>query len=383
MDINRNNYEAFLLDLLEGRLSVNEERKLNDFLKQHPEYVADLPDIDLVSLEKPRLAYPLRNQLKKEFPTENTRISAANFDMFSIARMEGDLNSQQEEEHRYMVSVDDRRLEEWSAWQNTRLVPEHIPFPEKKKLRRNKAVKGRVLWLSVISAAASLTLVLVLLRMDPVVPVPGLSVAGPEELFPPHEQAIALPETPLNVVEKTPVMAAGETHLSADEEIPGAVSDKEPLPAVQKEAAVAVKNPVPEIKQESLAELSESSPQFKPEPIEPRPLRIAGHLSSNSELTISSSDGIESLQLSQVSPKLSSLSVAQLAALDRKELINEFAEEHDISFMSVAKAGIKGINKLTGSDITLLASRDEKGEVSGFHLKSKRFSFSRTLAREQ
>jgi hypothetical protein len=368
MDINRNNYEAFLLDLLEGRLSVNEERKLNDFLKQHPEYVADLPDIDLLSLEKPRLSYPLRNQLKKEFPTENTRISAANFDMFSIARMEGDLNSQQEEEHRYMVNVDDLRLEEWSAWQSTRLVPEHIPFPEKKKLRRNKALKGRVLWLSVISAAASLILAFVLLRMDPVEDGPGLSVAGPEELLPPHEQAIALPETPLTAAEKTPM----------------AVIEKEPSLALKEEAAVAVKKPVPEIKQESLAELSESSSQFEPEPVVSRPLRIAGHLSSNSELTSNSSeDRIESLHLPQVSPKLSSLSAVQLASLDRKVLINEFAEEHDISVMSVANAGIKGINKLTGSDITLLASRDEKGEVSGFHLKSKRFSFSRPLAREQ
>jgi len=375
MDINRNNYEAFLLDLLEGRLSVNEERKLNDFLKHHPEYVADMPDIDLVSLEKPRLSYPLRDQLKKEYPTKDTQISTANFDLFSIARMEGDLSSQQEEEHRYMVSVDDRRREEWSAWQNTRLVPEQMRFPEKKKLKRTKAVKGRVLWLSVFSAAASLTLVLVLLRMDPVVPGSELSVAGPEESLPTQGQPISIPETSLAAAEETPITAA--------EKPPAAAIEKEPSLTLQEEAVVAENNQVPEIKQEILAELNESSSQIGPEPIEPRPLRISGQLSSNAEMATGSSDRIEALDLPQVSTNLSSLSVAQLAEMDRKKLINEFAEEHDISVMSVANAGIKGINKLTGSDISLLASRDEKGEVSGFRLKSKRFSFSRPLAREQ
>lgn len=383
MDINRHNYEAFLLDLLEGRLSVNEERKLHDFLKHHPEYVADMPDIDLLSLKKPQLTCPLRDQLKKEFPTEDTRISAANFDLFSIARLEGDLSPQQEEEYRYLLSVDDGKLKEWSSWQNTKLFPDHIPFPEKRKLRRNKAVKSRVLWLSVLSAAATITLVLVLLRMDPVVPGPELSVADQEESLPSQEQSIALSETPLTADEETLMTAAEETLMTAAEKTPGAVIEKEPSLVVLEEAAVDVKSPVPEIKKETLAELNESESQIIPEPIEPRPLRIAAQLSSNSEMTSGSSDRIEPLELPQVSPNLSSLSVVQLADMDRKELISEFTKEHDISLMSVANAGINGINKLTGSDISLLASRDEEGEVSGFRLKSKRFSFSRPLAREQ
>ncbi len=375
MDINRNNYEAFLLDLLEGRLSVEEERELNEFLKHHPEHVVDLPDIDLVSLEKPRLTYALRDQLKKELPTEDTRISATNFDLFSIARMEGDLSSQQEEEHRYMVSVDDRRLEEWSAWQNTRLVPEHIPFPEKMKLRRNKAVKGRVLWLSVLSVAATLTLVLILLRTDPVLPGPDLSVLSPEEVLPTQKQPIAVPETRLYDAEEIP--------LTADEKPPGAAIEKEPSLAAQEEVAVAVNKPVPEKMQETLSELNDPSIQIEPESIELRPLKIASQLSANSDLAASSSDRIEPLQVPPVSSNLTSLSVAQIAELDRHELFEEFTEEHNISLMSVANAGIKGINKITGSAISLLASRDEEGEVSGFRLKSKRFSVTSPLGREE
>ena len=367
MDINRNNYEAFLLDLLEGRLSFEEEQKLNDFLKHHPEHVVDLPDVDLFSLEINHVSFPGKDQLRKDFPGSDSRLSEDNFDLFSIARMEGDLSPQQEEEHRSMVNRDESRLEEWSTWQNTRLVPKQIQYPGKKNLKRKKAVKSRVLWLSVLSVAATLTLLLILLRMDPVSSGPELSVYSPEESLPAQNPPIVIQEAPEEAVEEAPVLPVEEAPVAALEEAPAEVNI-----------------PEPKLSQESPAVLSDASIQVTTEEPEPRPLRITGQLSSNSELIAgSSSDRIEPLQTPPVSPNLTSLSVAQIAELDRQDLFDEFTEEHNISLMSVANAGIKGLNKLTGSDISLLASKDEEGEVSGFRLKSKRFSVTRPLNREE
>ncbi len=375
MDINRNNYEAFLLDLLEGRLSVEEERELNEFLKHHPEHVVNLPDTELWRLEKSHVSFPARDRLKKEFPVADTRLSGANFDLFSIARMEGDLTPQQEEEHRSMVSRDKRREKEWSVWQKARLVPEQIQFHGKKSLKRQRAVKSRVVWLSAISVAATVALLVILFRMDPVVPGPELSVATSEETS--NSQ-----EPPTVVQEKQ----SAEFH-------------EEPLAEVPEEPTVAVKKPVmfsvkkahvrqAEFKtnrsQESPAGLTDSSNLVKSEVIEPRPLRIAGNLSNTTELVgKSTSDRIEPFHIPTVSPNLTSLSVAQIAELDLRELFVDYAEEHNISLMSAANAGIRGINKLTGSDISLLASRDEEGAISGFRLKSKRFSVTRPLGREE
>ena len=63
-------------------------------------------------------------------------------------------------------------------------------------------------------------------------------------------------------------------------------------------------------------------------------------------------------------------------------MIEDYTEEKDFSLLKVANAGIKGINKLAGSDISLLASRDDEGDVSGYQLKGKRFSLTRPLARK-
>jgi hypothetical protein len=366
MDINRNNYEAFLLDLLEGRLSVEEERELNEFLKHHPEHVMDLPDTELWRLEKSHVSFPARDRLKKEFPVADTRLSVANFDLFSIARMEGDLTPQQEEEHRSMVSRDQRKEEEWSVWQKARLVPEKIQFHGKKSLKRKRAVKSRVVWLSAISAAATVALLVTLFRIDPVVHGPELSIATSEE---PSNS-----EEPLTVVQEEPLVEIRE----------------EPLAKIREETAVAEKNPAmfsikkAYVRQESPFGLTDSSNLVKPEMVEPRSLRIAEHLSGTSELVDrSTSDRIEPFHIPRVSPNLASLSVAQIAELDLQELFDDYTEEHNISLMSAANAGIRGINKLTGSDISLLASRDEEGDISGFRLKSKRFSVTRPLNREE
>ena len=66
-----------------------------------------------------------------------------------------------------------------------------------------------------------------------------------------------------------------------------------------------------------------------------------------------------------------------------QEIVEDYVEEKNFSLWKIADAGIKGINKLAGSDISLLASRDEDGEVSGFKLKSKRFSLSRPIGQEE
>ena len=367
MDINRNNYEAFLLDLLEGSLSFEEEKELNEFLKHHPEFVVDLPDTELWRLEKNHVSYPSRDQLKKEFPVADTKLSETNFDFFSIARMEGDLTSRQEEEHHSMVSRDESREVEWRAWQKARLVPEQIQFHGKKNLKRKKAVNGRMVWMSAISAAAALTLLLVLLRMDPVVPGPELSITTSEEtLKSPEPQTVVQEEPPAMVQEEPPVTVK-----------------KPELVSVNK-----VQNQSTELEtkrsQGPPAGLSDSSyPILMVEP-EARPIRIAGNLTSSSELLANHTpDRIEPINIPTVSPNLVSLSVGQIAELDRKELFDDFTEEHNISLLSVANAGIKGINKLTGSDISLMASRDEEGDVSGFRLKSKRFSLTRPLGREE
>ena len=187
MDINRHNYEAFLLDLLEGRLSAEEERQLNEFLKNHPELGADMPDLTLCCLEKDKVSFPGRDQLRKDISLVGTSLSEANFDLFSIARLEGDLSRSQEEEHQSMVDREPVKMEQWSAWQKTRLVPGQIQFHflqedvvldlEKRCLMR---LKDRV-WQKTDDPLLELVTVMYLINVTDIYPI-GRDIVGVKDL---------------------------------------------------------------------------------------------------------------------------------------------------------------------------------------------------------
>ena len=299
MDINRNNYEAFLLDLLEGRLSVSEERELKEFLKSHPEHVVDLPDIELLSLEKEHLSFPDRDQLKKQLPSIETPLSTHNFDLFSIARLEGDLSQQQVDAHRSAIHSDDGLLQEWTRWQMTRLVPERIQFPGKKSLKRRKTFRARMVIMGVFSAAAALTLLLLLFKMNPADPAEENSrisavVAPSVEEMPVDDQEVisAMPEQEDEAIPEQEARAMPEQE--ATDMIP-----EEPLPAAEQVA--------------SLTDLELLEGQAVPDQLseqvilEPRPLRIAGQLTSSPDLIgMNDQDRIEPLKYDQVSPNLTS-----------------------------------------------------------------------------
>jgi len=65
MNINRENYEIFYVDYLDGTLSVEEGDLLLGFLKQNPDLKAQLEGIEQMVFEPEKISAPLFNHLKK------------------------------------------------------------------------------------------------------------------------------------------------------------------------------------------------------------------------------------------------------------------------------------------------------------------------------
>lgn len=350
MKINRDNYEAFLLDLQEGRLSVDEQKHLHDFLQLNPDCDALLPESESWILEGSQVTYPGREQLKREFPTPSTILTDYNFDLFSIARMEGDLTVEQEAAHRSTVAGDKQRSSQWLEWQQTRLVPEPLLFKRKDRFLHKNGRRNRVIWMSVISAAAAVALLIVLLRMEHVMPQQELTLQPSPDTK--AQQVFDVPD------QTTP-------------DLPAQQSIKPVLFSVKKD-------------HDRPLELESKKAVVPQDDLQPRTVRISeNRLNGLSLVDEAVPDQIEPLHVPPVSIHLGSLSVAQISELDPQEIFEDYTEERNLSLWTVANAGIKGINKIAGSDISLLASRDEEGEVSGFQLKSKRFSLTRPLGQEE
>lgn len=371
MEINRHNYEAYLLDQLEGRLSVEDQQMLHDFLLLNPDCSGELSEMDPWILEPEKVHFQKSKLLRKELPSHSTILENHNFDLFSIARMEGDLNSDQIMAHQTMVEADDHIAQEWTEWQRTILEPEPLEFEGKDQLRRRKGPGSRVIILGVISAAATVAMLFVLFRTGPDLSQQEYAIQTPLEEVPQKE-------LPLQVLD---VPAQAEAQIAIVEPV-----ESQKVQTTVDQPAQKLKDPVLfSIKKDHDRSLElESEINVLPQDdLQPRVLTIAANqLSGSTKAVEAVPDQIEPLIVPQVPIHMSSLSIAQISEMGLQEMIEDYTEEKDFSLLKVANAGIKGINKLAGSDISLLASRDDEGDVSGYQLKGKRFSLTRPLGRE-
>ncbi|WP_107038145.1 hypothetical protein [Brumimicrobium mesophilum] len=129
MDINRENYEAFLLDLWEGSLSKEEEAMLSQFMNENP----DLLDDDALSL----LDDISITNSNTDFDKSSIRfdqINLKNCEFFFIAYSEGDLTNEE------MLLVDKFVIQnpslelKFNQFNKAKLPIEVISFSNKDKL---------------------------------------------------------------------------------------------------------------------------------------------------------------------------------------------------------------------------------------------------------
>lgn len=367
MRINRHNYEAFLLDQLEGRLSAEAQQELEDFLILNPDCASELAELEPWVLETERIPFHSPELLKKEFPDHRSLPGNQNFDMFSIARMEGDLVHSQIQAHQAMLEADDQKAIQWKQWQLTRLEAEPVLFPAKDRLKRRKSINGRRIWIPLVSAAAALAMLLVLLSRTPNLPQTETSIQPLQEGMDGENKQVEMGSDKL--IKETPPVVTRTLQARHD---PAELTKKQTV--VAPEVFESVPSP-------------ESTAILKPEPeslfeADP-PAFSAKQFSRQTMAREAYPDQIEPLPIASVTVPAGSMTLAQLSELGVQGIIEEYAEQKDLSLWKIAHAGINGINRLAGSDISLMASRDEEGDVSGFQLKSKRFSLTRPIHRDE
>lgn len=350
MDINKNNYEAWLLDLTEGRLSADEVRQLRSFLLLNPECAGGTLEMDPWFLEPGQIIYSGKDKLRKEIPDSDSILSENDFDLFSVARMEGDLSASQERDYLLMLEKDEAKKKEWLQWEQLKLKAAHVEFKGKKDLKRRPAGRTRILWLSVASAAAALVLFFSLFRFDPA--ADPIAVVSPDREI--EETKKAAPDA------RGPVE---HEESSAQESSADAQPSSEPKTQVLQSPKISFKKyqDPPELDQ---ADRDQSADLIRESDLKVHPIKLAVLESKLSKPTaVVSYDRIETFDVVTY-PEYAEVSTERRG----------FAEERDISLLSIASAGVDGVRRLTGSDVLLDVSRDADGEVKGFRFRSSLLS---------
>lgn len=153
MTINRDNYEPFFLDYLEGNLEEQNIDQFLDFLEQNPDLKEELLSIEHFRLPAEQVVFSEKARLYKSQSDENRTQSNK-----LIAYLEGDLETEERKTFEVVLATEPEIQKEYNRFAQTKLIPDtKIHYPNKKKLYR-KPVSVIVLnW--VVRAAAVVLLV--------------------------------------------------------------------------------------------------------------------------------------------------------------------------------------------------------------------------------
>lgn len=134
--IDHSNYEAWLLDRLEGTLTPEQERELDAFLLKHPELAFSEEPLPSVTSIAQALSAAEKDALKKSLPPVGV-VDNTSVDDHLIARLENDLTADQREALRiYLLDHPEQQRAE-RIYALTKLVPEALAYAEKRGLQRH------------------------------------------------------------------------------------------------------------------------------------------------------------------------------------------------------------------------------------------------------
>ena len=154
MKINRNNYESYFIDYLEGNLDESLVDDFIEFLTSNPDLKEELSMFEPVSVEPGNIVFGKKELLFKEhFDLESE------FNHAAVASFEGDLSDTEKAAFDKYIAAHPEKQEELTLFAQTKLIPdENIVFSKKNRLYKKTLVKTITLWGSRVAAVLVLAI---------------------------------------------------------------------------------------------------------------------------------------------------------------------------------------------------------------------------------
>jgi len=130
--ITRNNYEEFFLDYIEGEINAPDKEALESFLVQNPDLKKELDEMMGVNIKCEDDTVSRESDSLKAIPFEK------NFDDFCIAKIEGDLNSYENEAFENYIASNPNREKELSLYLKTKLEADQSYYFQRKEEPKTK-----------------------------------------------------------------------------------------------------------------------------------------------------------------------------------------------------------------------------------------------------
>jgi len=351
ININRNNYEEYFLDFHEGKLSPSDELIFISFLNDNPDLKEELDFAEFKALIADNAAFKNKKGLRKASILES--LTGDNFDELCIAKIEGDLNENELVRFEEFVNSSPR-INELKLYELTKFTADKtIILKDKGKIKKQvrKAFSFKSNY-ALIPAAASIIILL------------SLYLFLPKEIKE-NKEFIVHDISRINTEKKLPVLKV--------ENRKGEVEKSNVINAINTDKKTLL---IDKINEEIKPEIDEKSDlRDYVEIADLIPMDIMLNIENSSELKEVTYEIVDmNIQKGKEENKYISVKTF-LASTFNKKVLNQEQKDR-IEFFDIAQAGIRGINKLTGSNMKLERKFDKNGIPDKTEFNSRLVAFS-------
>jgi len=363
MQIDRSNYEIWLIDWLDGNLNDVQVEQIQQFLSENPDLTEEFDELSLFSLKPVDKSFPHKNRLQKT----TVNIPDSQFEYLSAAYLENDLSAGQQSELKEMIEQDPEKKMSFELIQKMKLSPAAISFRHKNRLIR-RTVAQNVIRLSIIglSAAAIVTLVLITF-----IPKPGaLQVkSGKTAQTIVADSTIQKPDSEKNSDREKTERKIGLTEKQS----------KNLLAVLKKtDSAISETNMNPTIQNDSLVRTSDL------------PGLLLNKIPVSSEIDLK----IETISYALIALKYTAAVPEYddersrlgrfIAKTFREKILKEkAAKDSPLKVYEIAEAGVSGLDKLLGWEMALDEKKDMNGELKSVYFSSKLLKFNSPIKKSE
>ena len=351
MKPDRSNYEIWFIELLDGNLNKDQVEVLKVFLEENPDLQEEFNDLAQISLEPSNHVFTRKKDLFK------TAVSytESQFENLCIAGLENDLTPGQRVELNEIIDHDESKRKQYELYQKLKLKPLTVSFKRKRTVKKITEGQKIVRWSFAVLSAAATIAILILLNLL----VPSSLKQEPLQTL----QSISADTLLIEL--RTPFFAE-ERVISAVHNVNGSgnADATEETRAAESGTLLAENNDIV------------TSPDItRPEAPGFVITKIPDDIISDYELSAN--------DLMAFNPDLN-LALKDERDNERKVLAKFFHEkimkdssavQKPVESFDIARAGITGLNKLLGWDMSLQKNTGENGEIKSYYFSSRLLKF--------
>ena len=165
MNITRNNYEAFLIDYMDGRLDPIQSNQLLNFLTQNPDLKKEFERYENIKISPSKDIHLKKQILKRNF-SDIKKINKTNFEEFCIAKLEGDLQENDEIRLSQYMDKHPEMIKDYNLYSRLYLKPDYnIKYPGKNNIKKSVLLMYKRSMYFYVSSAAAIIIVIMLVFM--------------------------------------------------------------------------------------------------------------------------------------------------------------------------------------------------------------------------